>query len=303
MEWKKLGLVYGPDGSSSWAKHSALQPTPILLGDTIRVYCGFRDNDGVSRVGFVDLDAKDPTSVRRVSRKPSLDTGNALAFDRDGVVPCAVIARGRELYLYYAGYRRGEKVRFQVFGGLAISKDSGETFSRYSTAPVIGPTAEAALFRVLHSIIAEDGKWRAWYGGGSEFRQGKNKTLPVYNIRYMESVNGIEFPPEGTVAVDISGEEHRVGRPYVIRRDNQYLMFFGSGTEDAPYKLTYAVSADGLRWERRSDLVGLSLSKSGWDSEMIAYPSVVSTDEATYMFYNGNNYGKDGFGCARLISW
>ena len=61
MKWKKRGLIYGPDDHSGWRCHSALQPTPFLLSDTlIRVFVGFRDEEGVSRVGFVDLDARDP---------------------------------------------------------------------------------------------------------------------------------------------------------------------------------------------------------------------------------------------------
>src|SRR6056297_3242988 len=126
MEWEKLGLVYGPDGTSPWAKHSALQPTPIVLGDVIRIYCGFRDDEGTSRVGFVDVSLTDPTSVLKVSKDPVLDVGEFGTFDSHGVVPCAVVRRDEGVYLYYAGYLRGEKVRFQAFSGLAISNDDGE---------------------------------------------------------------------------------------------------------------------------------------------------------------------------------
>jgi hypothetical protein len=303
MEWQKLGLVYGPAGTSSWAKHSALQPTPIVLDDKIRVFCGFRDDDGVSRVGYVDVASSDPTRVLRVSSEPVLGVGGLGAFDHHGVVPCAVVKRDNEIYLYYAGYLRGDRVRFQVFGGLAISKDDGETFLRHSPIPIIDRTPEEPLFRVIHSIFWEKGKWRTWYGAGKEFIQGKYKTLPVYNIRYMESDDGVNFPPTGSLAVDNLKGEHRVGRPYVIKQDGQYIMFFGKGKEEEPYRLAYAVSEDGFSWTRHDDINGLSLSEEGWDSEMMAYPSVVTTPTGTYMFYNGNKYGHDGFGCAKLISW
>jgi hypothetical protein len=45
------------------------------------------------------------------------------------------------------------------------------------------------------------------------------------------------------------------------------------------------------------------VAASGWDSEMQAYPSVVVSENQTYLFYNGNEYGKQGFGCAVLESW
>ena len=303
MEWEKLGHIYGPDGTLSWAMHSALQPTPIVLDGKIRVFCGFRDEDGVSRVGYVDVASEDPTRVLHVSSQPVLDVGGFGAFDSHGVVPCAVLNKGSEVHLYYAGYLRGDKVRFQVFGGLAISKDDGETFSRYSQTPIVDRTPEEPLFRVIHSIFRENGKWRTWYGGGKEFIQGKHKTLPVYNIRYMESDDGVNFPSTGNLAVDNLAGEHRVGRPYVIKQGGQYIMFFGKGKEEEPYRLAYAVSKDGYDWTRYDDIKGLSLSNQGWDSEMMAYPSVVTAATGTYMFYNGNNYGYEGFGCAKLVSW
>jgi sucrose-6-phosphate hydrolase SacC (GH32 family) len=303
MEWNKLGLVFRPDGNSAWAKHSALQPTPILQGNTLRVFCGFRDDDGVSRIGFVDLDATDPTVVLAVSQTPALDVGATGAFDSHGVVPCAVVQRGDEIYLYYAGYLRGETVRFQAFCGLAISQDGGQSFARYSADPILDRTPDEPLFRAIHSIFLEDGKWKTWYGAGSEFVAGKNKTLPVYNIRYMESEDGINFPSQGSVAIATLEGEHRVGRPYVVKQGNRYLMFFGKGKEDSPYQLTYAESPDGHSWTRCDDLNGLTLSMSGWDSQMMAYPALITVKESTYLFYNGNDYGKLGFGCAKLIAW
>ena len=63
-----MGLIYGPDGSSSWAKHSAITPTPILIHeDTIRVYTGFRDNKGISRIGYVDVDSENPSKITNVT--------------------------------------------------------------------------------------------------------------------------------------------------------------------------------------------------------------------------------------------
>jgi hypothetical protein len=45
---------------------------------------------------------------------------------------------------------------------------------------------------------------------------------------------------------------------------------------------------------------GIGVSASGWDSEMIEYPFVFDHAGARYMLYNGNGYGKSGFGIAVL---
>lgn len=304
MKWEKKGLIYCPDGSMAWARHTALQPTPLQINDkTIRVFLGFRDDNGIGRVGYVDVCADNPQEVQQVSDRPCLDIGVPGTFDENGVIPCAVVRRNELIYLYYAGYQLGYKVRFIAFSGLAISNDNGQTFERHSQVPIIDRSDGELLFRAIHSIMFDEGKWKAWYGAGSEFLSGAQKTLPCYNIRYMESTDGIAFPRNGKVVIDIKDDEHRVGRPYVIKTDNLYRMFFGAGSEKDPYRLTYAESPDGIDWTRRDDQLGIELSKVGWDSQMMAYPAVVSCNNKVYMFYNGNEYGKAGFGYAELLEW
>lgn len=302
MKWEKKGIIYSQDGSTNWAKNSTLQPTPLLLDqDTIRLFAGFRDDKGVSRVGYVDVDANNPKIVKKVSKEPVLDIGLPGAFDDNGVVPCAVIKNEEKIHLYYAGYQLGYHVRMLIYCGLAISEDNGRSFKKYSQVPVLERSDSELLFRVIHSVVKEKDKWRIYYGAGSCFKMGKKKTLPLYDIRYLESSDGINFPGSGQVVIPTQGDEYRVGRPYVIKDEDIYKMFFCAGSEDLTYKLAYAESNDGVNWIRDDNKLNISLSSSGWDSQMMAYPSVVKHNEKIYLFYNGNNYGYDGFGYAELI--
>lgn len=302
LKWRKKGLIYGPHENSHWANNSALQPTPLLkvAENTIRVYAGFRDEHGVSRIGFVDVSAENPSQILRVSEQPVLDVGLAGTFDENGVVPCAISKRDGRLYLFYAGYQLGQKVKFYVFGGLALSDDGGETFSRYSRVPVCDRTDDEVFFRVIHSVMFDEGKWKAWYGGGSEFDVDDGKQYPRYNIRYAESPDGIHLNHNYRVCIDMNANEYRVGRPYVIKDNGRYKMFYGAGTKAEGYRLGYAESPDGINWIRMDKDVGIDVSPSGWDSQMQAYPSVVTYKNSTYLFYNGNNYGREGFGYALL---
>jgi len=305
MRWEKRGLIYGPAGDSTWARNSVLQPTPLVIAGEgiIRVFAGMRDDEGVSRVGFVDLSAEDPSRVLRVSKTPALDVGIAGAFDENGVVPCTVVERDGELHLFYAGYQLGQKVKFYVFGGLAVSRNAGETFTRSGLVPVCDRTDEELFFRVIHTMMLDEGRWRAWYGGGNSFDTVEGRQYPRYNIRHAFSPDGIHLEDEYQVCVDMRGGEYRVGRPYVIKRGQLYRMFYGAGTKSEGYRLAYAESADGIDWTRRDEEVGIEVSLSGWDSRMQAYPAVVAYKDRTYMFYNGNDYGREGFGYAVLESW
>jgi hypothetical protein len=42
------------------------------------------------------------------------------------------------------------------------------------------------------------------------------------------------------------------------------------------------------------------VSDQGWDAEMIEYPFILDHQGERYMLYNGNGYGKTGFGLAIL---
>jgi hypothetical protein len=77
-------------------------------------------------------------------------------------------------------------------------------------------------------------------------------------------------------------------------------MFYTKGTLEGQYTPGYAESTDGLHWFRKDESVGIGLSCEGWDSTALSYPSLLRYKDKTYMFYNGNEMGKTGFGYAEL---
>ena len=70
--------------------------------------------------------------------------------------------------------------------------------------------------------------------------------------------------------------------------------------KDKSYKIGDASSENLVDWVRNDSKAGIIISDSGWDSEMICYPHIVKLDEKYLMFYNGNGFGKSGFGYAEL---
>ena len=301
MKWTKMGLIYGPDGKYPWAKHTATYPTPLFMEDSniLRIYVGFRDENGVGRVGYVDVDADDPSHVLDVSKKPALDIGVAGCFDDNGVIPNIAIKRDGKLFLYYHGYQIPQKVKFLGFGGLAFS-DNYETFTRYKHVPIMDRDDEDFIVRVPLSMLYENGTWKVWYVGGSGFRTEGERILPLYTIKYTESEDGISFNKPGQVCIQLRGDEYRAGRCCVIKDSGIYKMFGCTATKLKGYRMTYAESKNGVNWERKDDEVGIDVSSNGWDSKMIGFPAVVKCKGKTFMFYNGNDYGKDGFGYAVL---
>lgn len=71
-------------------------------------------------------------------------------------------------------------------------------------------------------------------------------------------------------------------------------------SREGGYRIGYASSEDMVGWHRNDDFVSIGLSDTGWDSEMVNYPHVFVLEGKTYMLYQGNGMGRDGFGLAIL---
>ena len=77
------------------------------------------------------------------------------------------------------------------------------------------------------------------------------------------------------------------------------MWFAHRGTKDyTTYRIGYASSTDGIKWKRKDENAGITISEKGWDSDSICYPYMISHKNKKFMLYCGNNYGETGFGYA-----
>lgn len=302
--WSKRGLVFEParHGVGGWMQHSALTPTPYRLDEeTIRVYAGFRDAQGVSRIGYVDVWANDPTVVLRVSSEPVLDIGRDGCFDDNGMILGDVVDAPGGLHMFYVGFQRVAKAKFLAFTGLAVSVDGGEHFQRVQETPILDRAPGRSTIAAVHSAMWENGRWRLWYAVGDDWETIGGQPYPRYHIRYAETDSLHAMPRTDRICLLPHGSEYRIGRPRVYRIDDRYTMYFTRGNITGEYFPGVAFSDDGVRWERHDDALGLGLSASGWDSRTLCYPALIRRDDTWLMFYNGNDMGVDGFGVAEGV--
>jgi hypothetical protein len=301
LAWCKRGLVFEParNGVGGWMRHSALTPTPLRLDEqTIRVYAGFRDEQGISRIGYVDLAASDPMRVLRVSAQPVLDIGRGGCFDDNGMILGDVVQAPGGLHMFYVGFQRVAKAKFLAFTGLAVSTDGGERFQRLQETPILDRAPGRSTIAAVHSASWENGRWRLWYAVGDDWETIGGQAFPRYHIRYVEAASLAEIPRQDHVCLLPRGTEYRIGRPRVYRMDGRYVMYFTWGNLAGEYFPGLAYSDDGLRWERHDEALGVDLSPHGWDSRTLCYPALLRQDQGWLMFYNGNDMGVDGFGLA-----
>ena len=303
MKWLKKGLIYKPPFDESWKHSSALTPTAIQLSnEIIRIYASFRDTQGVGRIGYVDVNAQNPSKIHNISDKPVIDLGLPGMFDDNGMILGDLIKVQEKIYMYYVGFQLVKNVKFLAYSGLAVSNDNGTTFKRYMETPILDRHKEGLYVRAIHSILFEDGVFKVWYAVGSSWEEINETDYPRYDINYMESKDGINFTKgQKVIKINKLNKEYRIGRPRVYKVMDKYVMNFTYGTIDGRYIAGQAMSDDGINWSRDDSQLGIETSLEGWDSKHLSYPCILTTSKhKTFMFYNGNNMGVDGFGYAEL---
>lgn len=301
MKWKKIGLIIHPQNvNREWMITHAMDPTvDHLQGDIFRIYFCGRNSQNQSLIGYADIDINDPFTILKTPERPVLGMGQLGAFDDNGVTASWIINYQNVKYLYYIGWKPRSTTRFGLMTGLAISEDGGESFRRQSRAPILSLT-DLEPFSILTApcVLKEGDLWKMWYVSCVDW---VHEDLPRYNIKYAESDDGIEWRQPGTVCIDfLSEEETALARPCVLFENDKYRMWYSYKDPAIGYRMGYAESPDGLHWERMDEQVGIDISESGWDSEMIQYPYVFNHKDKKYMLYNGNDYGKGGAGLAVL---
>jgi predicted GH43/DUF377 family glycosyl hydrolase len=297
LHYEKKGLIWKPDGEAWWSRSYATIPTPILAGDVIRIYFASLDESKFGRIGFIDVDAANPSRVLYVHPKPVLDLGELGAFDDSGVNASCVLRVDGEYRLYYIGWQRCERVPYMLFTGLAVS-DDGRTFRRARRTPVLDRTSDEPFSRSAPFVMRDGETWRMWYWSCE--RWSADHGVVHYNtiIRHATSDDGVSWS-SGTPCLSPQGDEYAVGRPWVVREGSGYRMWFSARSFTKQYVIGCAESPDGLRWTRTGDDV-IERSPSGWDSEMVCYPALVKYRDRRYLLYNGNRHGASGFGYAVL---
>ena len=172
------------------------------------------------------------------------------------------------------------------------------SFQRKQRVPVTDRSDTEMSNRTSAFVRREpSGGFQMWYVGGSDWTEVDGKPLPVYKMRYMRSADGVNWPDHGDACLDFSSEEeHAFGRPWVsVRPDGTQWMFYSLRTRRKGYRLGFAESPDGVTWTRKDAVVGIDVGPDEWDSQEIAYASLVDYGDRTYLLLQRQRAGQDGF--------
>lgn len=317
FQWKKLGKIFSPRefNAPGWMNDYAQAPSAILLDKVVRVFFSSRplpDAKGnyVSRLGYIDLNRDNLFDIVGICKTPVLPLGGLGTFDEFGTYPASVLKTGDEVRVYYAGWTRCESVPFNAAIGVARSFDDGETFIKLGEGPVLSYTPDEPFVLGSPKIRMYNNTWYLWYSSGKKWVPHSPKPEPVYKIRMAHSKDGIQWTKVGKdLLEDVLEDNECQASPDVFFYKGLYHMFFSYRNHldfrnaGRGYRIGYASSKDLFHWTRADERAGITMSEKGWDSESVSYPHLFELDNNIYMFYQGNEIGKNGFGLAQLENY
>jgi hypothetical protein len=316
MEWKKLGRIFDP--TQYVLPNDCLQfaqsPQALVFNDFVRIYFSTRalDQNGkyLSHIAFVDMD-KSFRDVLRVSDHTVIPLGALGCFDEHGIFPINVICHDNTVYGYTSGWSRRVSVSVDTAIGLAISHDGGMTFQRIGDGPVLASSpGEPCLVGDPFVKVVGD-TFHMWYIFGTGWKRFTTDAPPdrIYKIGHAVSQDGINWDKEDgrQIVADRLGEDESQALPTVIGIDGRQHMFFCyrqsfnfRNDKDRGYRIGHAWSNDLINWTRDDSHLVLDGTPREWDSDMQCYPHVFDCEGKVYLLYNGNEFGRYGFGLAVL---
>jgi len=317
MKWTKLGQIFDFEKSpfaQRFISH-AQSPQAIVFDDFVRIYFTTRIKDTptsfISVPQYADY-TKDFKTIIDYSKTDIISQGKLGCFDEHGIFPFSPIKVNNQIYAYTSGWTRRVSVDVDSAIGLAVSEDGGKSFERLGDGPVLTSSLQEP-FLVIDGFVRQfNNIFYMFYIFGKKWCEPTNvhPAERVYKIAYATSCDGINWEKANrSIISDIIDENECQALPTVIKIRDRYHMYFcyrdmlGFRNEkNKGYRIGYAYSFDLENWTRDDEQGGISLSETGWDSEMMCYPNIFEIDGDIYLLYNGNKFGKNGFGLAKLES-
>lgn len=289
MTFTKLGQIYQVSNSNEHLLSHAANPLAQHLGgDVFRIYYNGRDADNRSSVAFVDIDIE-TLEVVNDPKEPIMLPGKPGSFYSHGISLGNLFDINGKTYIGFMGWQRpeGEHWRGDI-GAFEISGENvGEPF-------VLIGTTESDPISTSYPYVYSCNPYEMWYGSTVSWSSENGEM--VHELKHATSPTGLtNWSPSGRKLKYTIGRAQAFSRPCTHNIDGVEHMWFSYRSGDGtPYRIGHSVND-----EIDSDLI-IDVSESGWDSDMVCYPFVFTHNNSTYMLYNGNDYGRTGFGVAKL---
>ncbi len=315
MKWKKLGKIFDPSQHklANNCKYYAQSPQFLEFDDFVRIYFSTREIDPrgkyISHISYVEMD-KSFKKIKKNSDHTIIPMGALGCYDEHGIFPLNILKDDNRILGFIGGWNRRVSVDVDTSIGLSVSNDNGLTFQRVGDGPILSASLNEPFLVGDPFALKINKTYHLWYIYGVRWIHNKEKDIKerVYKIGHATSKDAINWiKTNKQIIEDKLNTDECQALPSVVYFDNKFHMIFCyrqaigfRENKSNAYRLGYALSSDGTNWIRNDENVGIDVSENDWDSDMLCYPHIFQYDEKFYLLYNGNEFGKYGFGLAVL---
>jgi hypothetical protein len=317
VKWKKLGKIFDPTEHklANDCVEFAQAPQALVFDSFVRIYFSTRAVDKgngkyLSHIAYVDM-TKDLRAQIAISKQTVLPLGGLGSFDEHGIFPMNVMRHEGVIYAYTCGWNRRVSVSVDTAIGLAISHDDGLTFQRIGDGPVLTASLHEPCLVGDGFVKVIGGEFHMWYIFGAGWKKSSANIAAdrTYKIGHAVSSDGVNWVKEEArqIIADRLGVDESQALPTVIEINGRFHMFFCfretfdfRQNKSRGYRIGHAWSNDLVNWQRDDENPHLGFTADSWDSDMLCYPHAFACDGKVYLLYNGNEFGRYGFGLAEL---
>lgn len=307
---RKSQLVSAPQDHPWWAASAQCPVVHQIRPELWRIFFGARDYENRTRTVYADVNPRDGMRVIQVNDDPVVAPRAGDFPDSDGIFISCFAPGPAALRAYTIEIHRCSALQFSGTTGLLETRDHGLSFDRPDNRAVLGGKYKEPDYYIAPCVLKREDGWHMWF---ARMVRWDLEVQPApeyyYEIWHARSDDAVHWTISAKPALPLEGDECGITRPWVQPRPDGTLemWYCRRGTyspDDATarhYTLGYAVSEDGLTWQRREDLHRFTNppQDGDWDVEMQCYASIAQDEDGRqYMFYSGNDYGRKSFGYA-----
>jgi len=317
MHWINKRKLFDPAEFvlANGCREFAQSPQTLVFDNFVRIYFSTRKRDEktqkyLSYIAFVDFD-KNLKNIINSSQTEVIPLGGLGTFDEHGIFPINLIRDKDKVLAYTCGWSRRVSVSVETSIGLAVSDDEGLSFTKYGNGPIVTSSLHEPVLVGDAFVQKYENLFHMWYIYGTKWINATDSEpeARVYKIAHATSFDGIHWEKEEGVQIidDKLNSDECQALPTVVKIGTRYHMYFcyreATDFRNNPkrgYQLGYAYSDDLKKWNRDDELGKVHTNEGEWDSDMMCYPHLFECDSKVFLLYNGNEFGKFGFGVVEL---
>ena len=165
---------------------------------------------------------------------------------------------------------------------------------KISKSPILGKSKYDPYF-VATCFVVKKKRFEMYYTSNLLWQKIKGSAQPKYLVKKAYSKNGIDWISKNEKVINFTNKnETAITRPWIIKIKNKTFMFYS--VKKKYYKIKTSFYKKN-KWIRKK-IFEFENKNLKFDNISQEYSSLIKFKNNIYMFYNGNDYGKQGIGLA-----